>query len=119
MVAGPRRTQATRKRRPISPAAPAQREKVRSGACLVTGWTEGVDPAHLWPRGMGGCDSPLCVVPLRRDVHERFDRGEFDLLPHLLAHGCHREIAHAVEHARGDLVAVLQRLTGERWRPAA
>lgn len=102
------------KRRAISPAAPEQRAKAK-GACIVTGSTEGVDPAHLWPRGLGGCDDPLCVAPLRRDVHEAYDRHEVDLLPFLIAHGYYAEIAHAVMHARGDLVAVLQMLTGERW----
>lgn len=105
-------------RRAISPASSEQRAKIKR-ACIVTGDTTGCDPAHLWPRGMGGCDDPLCVVPLRRDVHEAYDRHQVDLLPHLLAHGMHAEIAHAVEHARGDLVAVLERLTGERWRPVA
>jgi hypothetical protein len=54
---------------------------------------------------------------LRRDAHEAYDRHELDILPYLIAHGYHAEIAHAVMHARGDLVAVLQMLTGERWAP--
>jgi len=111
-----RATGTKQKRRAISPAAPEQRAKVKR-ACIVTGSTEHVDPAHLWPRSLGGCDDPLCVCPLRRDVHEAYDRHELDLLPYLIAHGYHAEIAHAVEHARGDLVAVLQMLTGERWAP--
>lgn len=111
-----RKSGTRQKRRAISPATPEQRAKVKR-ACIVTGSTEHVDPAHLWPRSLGGCDDPLCVCPLRRDVHELYDRHEFDLLPYLIAHGYHEEIAHAVVHARGDLVAVLAMLTGERWAP--
>lgn len=113
--AGPRKTKTAAKRKAISPAAPEQRTSVRERPCIVTG-DHGVDPAHLWPRSLGGCDDPLCVVPLRRDVHEAYDRHELDLLPYLVAHGLHAEIAHAVVHARGDLVAVLEMLTGEKWR---
>lgn len=98
-------------------ASAAQRRKTRDGACIVTGATEGIDSAHLWDRSLGGCDDPLCTVPLRRDVHEAYDRHEFDLLPHLIAHGRVAELQHALGHARGDLIGLLNRLTGEQWHP--
>lgn len=112
-----RKAKAPAKRRAISPAAPEQRATVRERACIVTG-DHRTDPAHLWPRSLGGCDDALCVVPLRRDVHEAYDRHELDLLPYLVAHGMYAEIAHAVMHARGDLVAVLTMLTGVQWVPS-
>jgi hypothetical protein len=102
--------------RGISPATPAQR--ARTVTCVVTGarrdegWT--VDPAHLCPRGLGGCNDPLCVVGLRRDLHDAFDQGELDLLPWLIAHGMVAEIQHALEHYRGDLLGLAARLCGER-----
>jgi hypothetical protein len=102
--------------RGISEASPPQRAKAT--VCIVTGarrdegWT--VDPAHLASRAHGGCDDPLCVVGLRRDLHEAFDRGEFDLQPYLLAHGLVEEIAHALVHYRGDLLGLAARLCGER-----
>jgi hypothetical protein len=109
----------------FTPASKAQREKVRDARCLVTGqdrFEATIDFAHLWPRSKGGCDDPLCGVPLVRMVHRDFDDGKFDLLPYLRPSGDHRrflpELQHMVEHADGDLVAVLERLTGHRveWR---
>jgi hypothetical protein len=105
-----------RKPRTVSPASPEQRAKafycIVTGARRDEGWT--VDPAHLASRAHGGCDSALCVVGLRRDVHELFDRGEYDLLPHLLGHLLVPEILHALEHYRGDLLGLAARLSGER-----
>lgn len=121
-----RRTEGAGQRRPrsISPTSVEQREVVRVTACIVTGreksagWV--VDPAHLWPRGMGGCDDPLCVVPLWRPVHEAYDRGTFDLLPWIVAHGgLHLHVAHALEHARGDVLALTQQLTCCRFEPVS
>jgi hypothetical protein len=89
----------------------------RLGACIVTGATEGIDSAHLWDRSLGGCDSKHCVVPLRRDIHEAYDRHEFDLLPYLIAHGCVTELQHALAHTNGDLIGLLNRLTGDRYVP--
>jgi hypothetical protein len=103
------------KRRAISPASPEQRESIHGRACLVTGDTEGLTPAHLVDRSLGGCDSPLCVVPLRLDVHRAYDEHQLDLLPYLEAHGLREEIAHAVTHL--GLIGALQRLTGEHWQP--
>lgn len=122
----PLKRTATTKRRPISPASPAQRRKARGSACIVTGALaiEGatVDPAHLCSRAHGGCDNPLCVVPLRRDVHESFDRGELDLLPYLRPHHSPTlylpEIQHALGHYDGNLLGLLRRLTGDRYEVA-
>ena len=68
--------------RPVSPASEAQRDKVAGLVCLVCG-ERPVDPAHLVPRSLGGCDHPDCVVPLCRVHHRRYDRGQLDLLPYL------------------------------------
>ena len=115
-----RATDAPRSRRqPISAASVAQRDKAQ--VCIVTGvrkdegWT--IDAAHLCARARGGCDDPLCVVGLRREIHRAFDQGRFDLLPYLIAHRMTAELCHALEHYDGDLLGLLQRLTGERFVP--
>jgi hypothetical protein len=74
-----------------------------------------VDPAHLVPRSLGGCDEPDCVVPLDRPCHRAYDRGELDLLPHL-SRTIAPELAHAVLHV--GLLRLVRRLSGTRWRPA-
>jgi len=104
-----KRSNSPKPRRPISQASPKQR--AAKTACLVTG-SDVVDAAHLWPRGMGGCDEPECVVSLARPVHRALDEGSFDVLPYLVAHGRIAEIQHAVGHANGDLIALVERLTG-------
>lgn len=103
------------KRRPISPASPEQRAKVREARSVVSG-EEGCDPAHVWPRSKGGCDDPLCTVPLTRSEHRAYDDDKLDLLPALLAAGCIPELQHALGHARSPL-SLLQELTGTRWQP--
>jgi hypothetical protein len=112
------------RRKPISPASKAQRDRVAGRACLVCGQAQSewvaVDPAHLWPRGRGGCGSDLCVVPLCRTFdggcHRLFDDGRLDVLPYLAGRYT-PELCHALEHAEGNLLGLLQRLTGERWVP--
>lgn len=98
-------------------ASRAQREKARREPCIVTGSEalEGavIDPAHLCARARGGCNDALCVVPLRRDLHREFDLGDVDLLPYLVKRRV-PELAHALEHYDGDLIGLLQRLTGSR-----
>lgn len=98
----------------------AQRQKAREEPCVATGMTaEGgynVDPAHLVSRAQGGCDDPLCVVPLVRPIHRQFDDGEYDLLPRLVKRRV-PELQHALGHYNGDVYALLRRLTGERWYP--
>ncbi len=81
--------------------------------CLVCSGRP-VDPAHLVPRSLGGCDNAECVVPLCRPCHRAYDRGELDLLPHLEP-DCREEVAHALNHL--SLIAALQRLSGQRWEP--
>lgn len=100
----------------IGECSEEQRAKVRGVGSLISG--EGpCDPAHLWPRGAGGCDHELCVVPLIRTEHRAFDDGKLDLLPFLLAHGLTAEIQHALGHANGDLIGLLHRLTGVLYVP--
>lgn len=99
----------------ISPASPAQRAKVRNAVSIVSGQGP-CDPAHVWSRGMGGCDHADCVVPLTRAEHRAYDLGELDLLPFLVrGRGVAPEVQHALEHT--DLISLLERLTGERWAP--
>jgi len=98
-------------------AAPVQRIKVAGKPCLVCGAVTRIDPAHLVPRSLGGCEDPDCVVPLCRAHHRVYDRGELDLLPWLEPR-FRLELAHAVGHL--GLVGALRRLTGRRDQaPAA
>jgi hypothetical protein len=124
------RTARRAKRRPISPASTAQREAVGGRVCLGCGreasdWLA-IDPAHLWPRGRGGCDSRFCVVPLCRDgsgqgCHRLFDEGKLDLLGVLVADWgrWRHHFQHACRHATP--MELLQRLAGARlrWEEAA
>jgi hypothetical protein len=109
-------------------ASKAQQEKVRGRVCVGCGdpfdWEAGgaeqsVDPAHLWPRSMGGCDDPLCVIPLCRRCHDRLDdpSDEFDLLPKLVDRGYAAEMAHPVEAHGISYTPLLERVTGQRWQP--
>lgn len=101
------------RRAPVSPASPAQRAKVAGQGCLVCG-ARPVDPAHLVPRALGGCDEPDCVAPLCRAHHRAYDRGELNLLPHLEpTRRC--ELAHGLLHL--GLVGLLRRVSGTRWYP--
>jgi len=98
-------------RAPFAPASAAQRDAVRDRACIVCGGRTAVDPAHLVPRSLGGCEHPLCVVPLCRAHHRAYDRGELDLVAFLEPD--HRaEAAHAVAHL--GLIGALRRLSGDR-----
>jgi hypothetical protein len=112
-------------------ASDAQREKVKLLVCLGCGrevdpddgqslWT--IDPAHLLPRSSGGCDDPLCVIPLCRHVptgkgcHRDYDRYELDLHPMLARGGYEAELAHAMSHGLSPLELVRE-VTGEFWVP--
>jgi hypothetical protein len=97
----------------VSPGSEAQRAKVAGRPCLVCG-KRPVDPAHLVPRSLGGCDQPDCVVPLCRTHHRLHDRGQLDLLPHLEPR-YRTELAHGLLHL--GLLALLRRVTGVRWTP--
>ena len=118
---GPKRKSAPKRPKPISSFSDAQREKVRRSGCIVTmadALERTVHPAHLAPRTQGGCQDPLCVVGLVPEVHRAFDDGQFDLQPYLV--GRHvEELQHALGHYKGDVVGLLQRLTGRRWRANA
>jgi hypothetical protein len=95
-------------------ASEPQRRKVDGAPCVACG-AEETDPAHLAARARGGCDHPDCVAALCRSCHRAYDTGRLDLLPHLEPR-YRRELAHAVGHL--GLIGALERLTGERWRPA-
>jgi hypothetical protein len=60
---------------------------------------------------MGGCDDDLCVLPLCRECHYRYDSHELDVLSVLTF----AEQAHAVEHL--GLLRALRRITNTRWKP--
>ncbi len=95
------------KRQAISPASPAQRAKIEREPCVVCG-APASTPMHLWPRGRGGCDDPLCVLPACWACHRSYDTGELELLPHIVKR--HRaEIAHAQLHT--DPTSLLSRLS--------
>lgn len=97
-------------------ASLAQRRKVADMVSIVSGQGP-CDPAHLWARGRGGCDDPLCVIPLTRREHRLFDIGQLDILPSLIAAGCWAELAHAIEAHHVSPVSLLRRCTGERYVP--
>jgi hypothetical protein len=112
--------------------APAQRAKVKLLVCLGCGrevdpdtvgeWI--IDPAHLVPRGKGGCDDELCVIPLCRHryivgegCHPAYDRNELDLHPRLAMGGYEKEIAHAIEVHGFTLLELVRQVTGEPYVP--
>jgi hypothetical protein len=104
----------------ISPASKEQRDKVRDRCCLGCGRDRTqakIDPAHLWPRGMGGCDDADCVVPLCRQCHRLFDDHKLDLLPFLIAAGYWTELAHPTGAHEVSPTILLERLTGQRYMP--
>jgi hypothetical protein len=119
---GPRRRAALARRRAlrrsaplertsVAPASAVQRAKVTGLRCLVCGAATRIDPAHLVPRSLGGCDEADCVVALCRTHHRAYDRGGLDLVAHLEPQW-RREVAHAVGHL--GLVGALRRLSGRR-----
>jgi hypothetical protein len=83
-------------RTPLVPASPAQREKVATLRCAVCERAP-VDPAHLVPRKLGGCDHPSCVIALCRTHHRLYDHGQLPLGLHL-GGGWVQELAHALLH---------------------
>lgn len=95
----------------ISPASEAQRSKVR-GAVSIISAKGPCDPAHLWDRRLGGCDDPLCVVPLTRLEHRDFEEKRLDILPALIAGGYFAEMAHVIVAHEVSPKRLLERLTG-------
>jgi hypothetical protein len=81
---------------PLVPASDAQREKVSGAVCIVCERAP-VDPAHLVPRPLGGCDHADCVVALCRSHHRQYDHAQLNLLPYLVG-TCERELRHAEGH---------------------
>lgn len=107
----------TKRPRPVSVASPEQRAKRLGQASVVSGATEGLAAAHLCSRARGGCDDPLCTVSLTHAEHACYDvagaGGQLDLLPYLVPRFV-AELQHMLGHYDGDLIAVLERLTGCR-----
>jgi hypothetical protein len=101
---------------PVAAASRVQRDRVRGAPCVVCGTRLRVDPAHLVPRSLGGCDDALCVVALCRTHHRVYDRGRLDLVPYLEPR-FRAEVAHAVGHL--GLVGALRRLSGRRGAGSA
>lgn len=101
------------RRRPISEASQAQREKCRELACVVCRSPAPSEPAHLIARGAltEGQDDARAVVPVCHEHHRLYDTGELDLLPHLEP-WWRDEMAFAVQ--RFGLISTLRRVTNDR-----
>ena len=67
----------------MAPASPTQRAKVAGQRCIVCGAATRIDPTHLVPRSLGGCDEADCVVPLCRTHHRAYDQAGLDLVAFL------------------------------------
>ena len=98
-------------RTPSMAATESQRAAVAGRGCVVCGIDRRIDPAHLIPRGLGGCGDALCVIPACRAHHRAYDRGELDLLPYLEP-AWRPQLAHAVGHV--GLVGALRRISGRQ-----
>lgn len=103
-------------------ASPEQRKAVRGKPCVVCGqdgYEAQVDPAHVYPRRLAACECAEGVVPMCRACHSRYDDPTqvFDLLPHLVAGRYHPELVHAVAVHEVPLSELLERVTGQNWRP--
>ena len=77
-------------------ASREQRLAVKDATCAYCG-REGVDPAHLCPRSLGGCDDRLCVVGLCRLHHNAYDTGRLDIYT-VVTELYPEQYAHMVEH---------------------
>lgn len=108
-------------------ASSAQQRKVKGLACVGCGREASeyvaIDPAHLTARGgQGGCDHPLCVAPLCRDLeggcHRLFDEDKLDIYPALQDRGYYAEMAHAIEAHRVSPSLLVTRLSSGRWELA-
>jgi predicted restriction endonuclease len=95
----------------MAPASSAQRAKVAGQRCAVCGAATRIDPAHLVPRALGGCEEADCVVALCRTHHRAYDQAGLDLIA-FLEPDWRREVAHAVLHL--GLAGALRRLGGRR-----
>lgn len=100
--------------RPISPASREQRAKITDVACIVCARSP-CHPAHLVDRSLGGCDHPLCVIPLCPTCHRAYDdHRTLDLTP-FLEPRFRDEVAHAVAHL--GLLRALLRISNRQWEP--
>jgi hypothetical protein len=116
---GLKRTAMTRrpsklKRTPLGHTSREQKRKIkREGARVAHLLTVpiSVDPAHITPRALGGCDHEDCVIGLPRTLHRQYDDGKLDILPFLSL----EEQAHAVAHL--GILGALRRTTGEDYVP--
>lgn len=68
------------------------------------------DPAHLWPRSLGGSNDPANTCPLCRGCHTDFDAGRFDLGPVLTVDEKVQVVREAEAHGREGLAAAHRRL---------
>jgi hypothetical protein len=118
-----RRRRSTLKRGKSFPASDAQRAKVADMPCVSCGKVASaylaIDPAHVWPRGKGGCDSPDCVLPLCRLIatgegcHRLFDEGRLELVERLAdSEACQVEQAHPILVHGVSPVELVRRLSG-------
>lgn len=93
-------------------ASADQRAMVAGRGCLIPMCGKHpVDAAHIIPRGLGGCDDRLCVMPLCRDHHRQYDTGNLDVLGHLWP-AYPEELKHALGHV--GPMRLVKHLTGER-----
>lgn len=101
-------------------ASKAQREKVRGLPCAICGKEastyRAIDPAHVWPRGKGGCDHEDCVIPGCRTFdgtgcHTLLDLGELEALPALISRGYWAELAHPIACHQVSPTSLVARLT--------
>lgn len=105
-------------------ASQAQRDKVEGLACVGCEKEEipgilAIDPAHVWPRSKGGCDSPDCVLPACRLIatgegcHRLFDQGRLELNERLSdSEAWQPELAHPILVHGVSPVELVRRLTG-------
>jgi hypothetical protein len=103
-------------RTPSMAATERQRDAVAGRTCIVCGTDKRIDPAHLIPRSLGGCADAACCVPLCRQHHRAYDRGELDLLRYLEP-AWRAQLAHAVGHV--GLIGALRRISGTRSVPGS
>jgi len=106
------------KRSGFTPASPAQKAKIeREGGRVPVdidrhpAFDVMIDPAHIVPRGLGGCDDEDCVIGLTRGQHRAYDEGRLSVLEYLTL----AEQAHAVSHL--GILRALRQTTGERYLP--
>ena len=117
------RKRSTLKRGKGFAASDAQRAKVAGMPCVGCGKVAGtyiaIDPAHVWPRGKGGCDSPDCVLTACRIIatgegcHRLFDEGQLDLTSRLAdSEAWQVEQAHPILVHGVSPVELVRRLSG-------